>query len=249
MDDPFLIAYVLIVFFLSGLVKGAVGVGLATISLGLMAVLLELPQAIALMLIPAFLSNFWQAFSGGAGLVLLKRLWPFYLVGNLTLFIGALALTRVDLAYLTALLGVLLIVYGLLNLTRFRLVIPAASERWLGVLLGGVSGIVTGMTGSYVVPGVMYLQGIGLPRDQFIQAMGILFLTLTISLTVALGGNNIWSLELGGLSLFAVVPTMIGVYFGQRIRKNLSEGLFRSVLLISLVLLGVYLFVKAVMVA
>lgn len=245
MDDAYLIAYVIIVFFFSGLVKGAVGVGLATISLGLMAVTLALPQAIALMLLPAFLTNFWQAFYGGYGLTLLKRLWPFYLIGNLTIFIGALALTRVDLDYLLILLGVLLIIYGVLNLTRFHFNIPPGRESSLGVLLGGINGIITGMTGSYVVPGVMYLQGIGLPRDQLIQAMGILFFTLTISLTAALGGNKIWSLELGGLSLFAVLPTLIGVYAGQSIRKNLSEALFRKLLLISLILLGIYIVFKA----
>ncbi len=247
MDEPWVVAYVLFVFLFTGAIKGVVGIGLASISLGLMVVVLDLPHAIALMLFPAFITNFWQALSGGNTMILLKRIWPFLLVGNATLFVGALALTRVDLNFLSGLLGFLLMVYAVISLTKFRVKIPERTDLFWGLLLGGINGVVTGMTGTYVVPGVMYLQGIGLTRDQLIQAMGMLFFSLTITMAVALQGNNLWSYELGVLSVLAVVPALIGVYIGQKIRRTLSEELFRKIFLISLLLLGIYVLVRALL--
>jgi uncharacterized protein len=40
-----------------------------------------------------------------------------------------------------------------------------------------------------VVPGVMFLQAIGLPRDGLIQSMGILFTASTLALAIALQQN------------------------------------------------------------
>ena len=64
-------------------------------------------------------------------------------------------------------------------------------------MFGAVNGILTGMTGSFATPGVMYLQGIGFSRDMLVQAMGILFTALTIALAFALGTNALLSAKLG----------------------------------------------------
>src|SRR3546814_14310517 len=61
-------------FILGGAVNGVVGFGLPTVSLALLTVAFGLPQAMALMLAPAFVSNVWQAFSGGGTLGVLRRI-------------------------------------------------------------------------------------------------------------------------------------------------------------------------------
>src|SRR3546814_11013036 len=96
-----------------------------------------------------------------------------------TVWLCALALTRIDLHLLSALLGVLLITYSVVSLAGFRVALTARQEAWAGPLFGTVNGVLTGMTGSYVVPGIMFLQAVGLPRHQLIQAMGIRFLVST----------------------------------------------------------------------
>ena len=108
-----------------------------------------------------------------------------------------------------------------------------------------MNGVLTGMTGSFVVPGVMYLQAIGLPRDMFIQAMGILFTASTVALAVALQGNNLLTAELGALSAAAILPALAGMIFGQRIRRTLSESKFRRVFFSALLVLGIYIIVRA----
>ena len=57
--------------------------------------------------------------------------------------------------------------------------------------MGGVNGILTGLTGTFVVPGVPYLQALGLDRMALVQAMGILFTVSTIALAVSLSGHDL----------------------------------------------------------
>lgn len=239
MPEPFILAAIAGAFLIAGTVKGVIGLGLPTVSLGILTVVLDLPSAMALLLVPSLITNLRQAVVGGNGREVFRRIWPFFAMAGLTVWLGALALARVDLRLLSALLGGLLIAYAASNLAGFRLAIAARREVWAGPLIGAVNGILTGMTGSFVVPGVMFLQAIGLSRDQLIQAMGMLFTVSTLALAVALNGNNLLSAELGTLSLAALVPAAIGMVFGQRIRQRLSEQRFRRVFFIVLALLGV----------
>jgi uncharacterized membrane protein YfcA len=102
------------------------------------------------------------------------------------------------------------------------------------------------MTGSFVVPGVMYLQAIGLPRDMLIQAMGMLFTTSTLALAAALQGNNLLTVQLGTMSAVALLPATAGMIFGQKIRQRLSEQHFRRVFFVALLLFGAYIVGHAV---
>lgn len=246
MLDSVAIAAIAGTFLLAGAVKGVVGFGLPTVSLALLTVAFGLPQAMALMLVPAFVSNVWQALAGGQPLALLRRIWPFLLMAGITVWLGALALTRVDLRLLSALLGLLLAVYAAVSLAGLKLALTARQEAWAGPLLGSVNGVLTGMTGSFVVPGVMFLQAIGLPRDLLVQAMGMLFLVSTLALGAALGGNDFLNFELGLVSAAALVPTLAGMALGQHLRRRLPEQRFRQIFFVALLLLGGYIVAGAV---
>ena len=62
MDSTILLA-VAATFLLAGTVKGVIGLGLPTVSLAILTVLLDLPSAMALLLVPSFVTNLWQAMS------------------------------------------------------------------------------------------------------------------------------------------------------------------------------------------
>jgi uncharacterized protein len=241
MPDAALLFAVAATFLLAGLVKGVIGLGLPTVSLALLTATLGLPQAMALLLVPSFVTNVWQALSGGNGWVVARRIWPFLVMATATVGIGALALTRIDLDLLSALLGLLLVAYAIVNLGGVRINVPAAHEVWAGPAIGAANGVLTGMTGSFVVPGVMFLQAIGLPRDMLVQAMGMLFTLSTVALAVALGGSGMLSAELGGLSAAALVPAIAGVVLGQKLRSRLSESVFRRCFFLGLLAMGLYI--------
>ncbi len=239
--DAEILALVAATFLLAGFVKGVVGLGLPTVSLALLAATLGLKEAIALMLIPSFLTNAWQGISGGAIGPILRRLWPLLATACLGIWIGAALLARADTAWLSALLGMLLCIYAATSLAAPQIPPPGARERWLSPLAGAVNGILTGMTGSAVIPGVLYLQALGLPRDMLVQAMGILFSLSAAVLAVALARHRLLPPELLLLSVVALVPAFAGMALGQRVRRRLSETRFRKVFFGALLVLGAYI--------
>lgn len=71
--------FVAAVFVLAGLVKGVIGLGLPTISMGLLALVMTPLEAAAILILPSFVTNIWQMVAGGALTRLLARLWPMML--------------------------------------------------------------------------------------------------------------------------------------------------------------------------
>lgn len=245
MLEPLTLIAIAATFLLAGTVKGVIGLGLPSVSLGLLAAAFDLTTAMALLIVPSLVTNLWQAVVGGHGRAILRRIWPFLLMATATVWLGAMALTRVNLSLLSGLLGALLVAYATLSLAGVRIAIPAQRETWAGPLFGAANGILTGMTGSFVVPGVMFLQAIGLSRNMLVQAMGMLFTVSTVALALALQGNSLLTPELSVVSAAAVIPAAVGMLAGQGFRRRLSEHRFRQVFFVAILVLGAYIIAKA----
>jgi uncharacterized membrane protein YfcA len=231
----------LAVFLGAGLVKGLVGFGLPTIGLGLMTVFVGVEKAMVLILWPAFLTNLWQGLFGGHLRPLAVRLWPFLASAVVILAAGTFILTRLPDGAADLVLGLLMIFYAVPLLAGARIAISEPLVMPLGVAAGLANGILAGLTGSYTVPGVMYLQALGLEKDQLIQAMGLLFLLSTLALAVSLGSFGLLERREALASLGLVAPALAGVWAGQRLRRQLSEAGFRKLVLAAILLLGLYL--------
>ena len=238
---PALVAISVIVFLSAGFIKGLVGFGLPTIGLGLMTVFVGVEKAMVLILWPAFLTNFWQGLLGGHLRELLSRLWPFLVSSVLMLGAGTLILTGLPEGAADVLLGLLMIAYAVPMLAGAVLALPDRLTTPVGVATGLVNGVLAGLTGSYTVPGVMYLQAVGLPREQLIQAMGLLFLLSTLALAASLGSFGLVGGGEALASLALVVPALSGVWLGQKVRRQVSEAGFRRLVLVAILALGLYL--------
>lgn len=238
MTDPVTISLIAATFLMAGCVKGVIGLGLPTISLAVLTATIGLHPAMGLMLAPSLVTNVWQAVVGGNGKAIIARIWPFLTMATVGVWFGAWFLTRVEVSVLSALLGALLIAYALVGLGGVRFTVPESRERWVGPIIGAVNGVLTGMTGSFAVPGIPYLQALGLPRDRLVQAMGMLFTASTLALAVSLGGKQLLSAELGLISVAAVVPACIGMIIGRRARRKIPETVFRRTFYLALVALG-----------
>jgi len=246
MPDPYEAAIIAFTFLLAGTVKGVIGLGLPTVSLGILAAALDLTTAIAVLIIPAFITNVWQAVTGGNGLRIVRRIWPFLCAAFIPIAFSAAALKMFASAYLTMFLGVLLGAYAMLNLVGFRLSISERQALWAGPVLGAINGLFAGMTGSFGVPGIMYLQAIGLGRDMLVQAMGMLFALSTIGLAIGLGRNDLLSSYLTMVSAAAVIPAVCGMMLGQRIRRFLPDATFRTAFFGGVLGLGLFILVKSI---
>ncbi len=245
MWTPESLAIAVAAFLLAGLVKGIVGLGLPTVSLALLTAAFGLKEAMALMLVPSFVTNAWQGAAGGALSGILRRLWPLLAAACLGVWLGTGLLAKSDARLLSGLLGAVLCLYAATSLASVQVPAPGAREKWLSPAVGLANGVLTGLTGSFVVPGTLYLQALGLGRDVLIQAMGVLYAVSTAALCAALADNRLLPPDLAFVSGVAVLPALVGMAAGRRVRRSLSETAFRKVFFGSLLVLGLYIMGRA----
>ncbi len=231
-------------FLLAGFVKGVVGLGLPTISLALLTALLDLQTAMALLIVPSFFTNVWQAVVGRHLLMLLVRLWPLLITVIFMVWVGVGVAPLFEINLLTRVLGIILLFYAVLSLYAAPLVIGRSKQVWLAPICGLLNGALTGLTGSLFMPGVIYLQAIGLSRDQLIQAMGLLFAVSTAALGICLQEADRVSPGLWHISILALLPALVGMRMGSFFRERLSEALFRHIFLCGLAAIGLYITVN-----
>src|SRR6187551_3473437 len=95
-------------FLVAGFVKGALGLGLPTVSMGLLAVTMPPAQAISIVIVPAIVTNIWQTFVGSYLRDILKRLWPLMIGTVVGIWLNRGLLTGPYAPYGTVVLGLLL---------------------------------------------------------------------------------------------------------------------------------------------
>lgn len=245
MPDPQILALVGVIFLFAGAVKGVVGVGLPTVAVGLMTAFIGLHEAVQIVVVPALLTNVWQGAVGGRFRALVRRLWPLLAASLAGTWIGAWLLVVVDAALLSGTLGLLLAVYSLYSLMTPQIPPPGRWEGFLTPVMGFLAGIASGSVASFTMPGAIYLQALGLGRDGLVQAMGIAFTVVTVGQGVSLTGHGIMTPELAMTSAMALVPATAGMIGGQMIRRRIPAETFRRVFFFGLLLLGVYLALRA----
>lgn len=247
MWEPETVALVLAAFFLAGSIKGLLGMGLPLVTLAVLASTLGVRETLSVMLIPGIVSNAWQALAGPSFRPLLRRLWLFLAAACLGIWFGTSILATARSETLVAIVGVTLTIYAAVALLRVEMPPPGRHEPWMSPLMGGLGGVMFGMAGNMIVPGILYLNALRLPRDTFVQALGITFITITLALGASLTGRGLMTVDLGLMSALALVPMGLGLALGTRYRHHISEARFRRLFLLGLVLIGLDMLRRALL--
>ena len=206
MVDP-LPAVVFAVFLIAGFVKGVLGLGLPTVSMGLLSVIMPPGPAAAMMAVPALATNFWQMVAGPGLPTLVKRLGAMLGAACIGTWLGAGLMTGPNARYGAAALGLVLIVYAVFSLGSLRIDISRDKEFWLGPIVGLLAGLILAATGVFV-PAIIYLQGIGLEKEDLVQALGLSFTVSTLALSFNLIAAGILNISLAGSAVVALVRSL-----------------------------------------
>lgn len=225
-------------FFLGGLLKGILGIGLPLMVLSILGVFLSPTLVVALLVVPIVMSNLWQAFRHGLPAEGTRRLLPMSLVFVLFTVLGAALLASIEETLLFVSLGVIVVGFSLLNLRGMRLVVPSRHEVWAGPCTGVAAGLLNGISTINGPPLVMYLVGIQLSKDDFVKAYGLVALCGSVPLALSYIGVGIFGWREFIVSSMALPPVFLGMWAGQIIRSRINKELFSKVLLIALIVLG-----------
>ena len=224
--------------FVTGALKGVVGLGLSTGSIVVFSLLYGLESALCLLVAPTVATNLWQGASGGHARALITRFWPALAaivpgVWAGSHLIGALAPGEAERG-----LGVALMLYAGLALARRDGRYAPRRERTVTLIAGSANGLITGATGVLTIPMVPYMEALNIERDALVQLMAMVFCTSALSLALVLAETGRYDESLRNLSLWAVGPALAGVLAGEWLRARLSAERFRRWLLLALAGVG-----------
>src|SRR5436309_5391008 len=240
MFDP-LLYVIAAVFLLAGLVKGVLGLGLPTVAMGLLAVSMPPAHAMAIVIVPAIVTNIWQTFVGPYLRDITRRLWPLMAGTAIGIWSSAGLMTGPYARYGTIVLGVLLVIYAIVGLSKFSFHVAPANEKWVGGIVGLITGVVSAATGVQVIPSMPFMQAIGMEKDELVQALGVFFTTATLGLTINLTASGLLTATTALPGAVAMACSFTGMFIGQAVRSWLQPETFRRWFLIAMILLGIYL--------
>jgi uncharacterized membrane protein YfcA len=246
MIEPEGAALIVAAFFIGGFVKGAIGLGLPVVVLASLALIMPLREAMAVFLIPGILSNIWQATNGPHMPVVLRRLWPMLAAAIAGIVLGVTIMAGTRSEVMAMVLGIMLCLYAAYSLFAPRLPEPGRRERWLSPIAGATGGLFFGMAGIYIVPGLLYMETLRMPRDQFVQALGVTFLTISTTLAIAMTSHALVTWNLALLSVLGLVPVFLGLWAGRRVRHRISEAFYRKLFFVALFVTGIYMIVRTI---
>lgn len=237
-----MLSFIAVVFLLAGLVKGMIGLGLPAVSMGLLTMMISPFQAASLLIVPSMVTNIWQLFAEGQVLRVLQRFWSLLLgiiIGSIWSIFPRLGQTDFNSEVL---LGGMLLLYGLYGLAAKQIPNLSRYAAVLSPLMGYLGGALTVATGVVVIPVVPYLQSLHLQRDDLVQSLGMAFTVSTACLAIFLQQNPVDHLPIDYVwSVMALVPALLGMWLGTRIRYRIAEQKFRKVFFLGLMILGGYM--------
>ncbi|MCB0059832.1 MAG: sulfite exporter TauE/SafE family protein [Caldilineaceae bacterium] len=238
------IAFVFAGLALAGIIKGATGLGYASTALPFLVHAVGLNTGKALVLLPAMATNIAVAFGNGYLRETCHDYSALYLAMLPGIGAGLLLLAHIEAGVAVKSLGVTILVYSILSLLRPRLVLTPPAAARLQVPVGLANGLLTGLTGSQVLPMVPYFLALDLEPKRMVQAIN---LGVTLASAILLGGlllSGQAPLLVLRASALAIVPALAGVEIGQRLQRHINPSLLRSAILVVLGLAGAGLLLR-----
>jgi len=218
--------------------------GFSTICLAILANAIELKTAISIVVIPSLISNLMVMIEAKNFRISLKTFsWMLLMtIPGMALGLQLLRQNNSDASLMV--LSAVLIIYGSWGLANRNFRISNQLIPRLNPLVGLITGTINGATGSQIFPIMPYLLSLNLEKEVVVQTINLSF---TLSSLIMLGSlfamGSLDSKSLLSYSL-GLVPVMLGVWLGGRVRKRLSESAFRKAVMLLIIVLGMLLLLR-----
>lgn len=216
----------------AGAAKGLIGVGMPIVAMPLVSHIIDLPAAVVLLSIPLVLSNVRQAVEGGGTVTALRQLAPLLLGFCVGVVVGVKVLMSLDDALLKPLVGAALLLAGLTVVAKPDLSLSPAGERVVAPIagaLGGVFGGFAALSGPIVF---IYLLATSRDKDLFVKHASLYLVFASAVLLLVMSSYAHLSLADAGISLVSVLPVLVGMALGARIRSHVPIKVFRLMILL-----------------
>ena len=137
--------------------------------------------------------------------------------------------------------GVLLVIYAIVGLSKFSFSVARRDEKWIGGMVGVVTGVVSAATGVQVIPSMPFMQAIGMEKDELVQALGVFFTVATWRWPSISPAPACSAPRPRCRARWPWPAAFAGMFIGQAVRSRMQPEAFRRWFLIAMIFLGLYL--------
>ncbi len=244
--EPTTLILIAAAYLLGSVVKGVTGFGALLVAVPIMSMVVEPATAIAVTSGSVIVSNVWQLIESRQAMWVLRRFWSLLLALLPATLVGSQFLAKVDGRVSGAVIGVMVILYCLSQISRFHPTVRERHTKALNPVIGGAAGLVGGatiLTGSVLI---MYLVALRLRKDQFVGAIALMYLVNAIPIYLTLSYFGRYSANELAVSVGLVAPALTGIVIGRIVRQRVSQKLFQRLVIGLLLMIGLNLLLKAV---
>lgn len=232
----------------AGTIKGLVGFALPMILISGLSMFLAPDLALAGLILPALVTNGMQALRQGprAALASMRRFRVFLLIGLICLM-GSAQLVRVlPQQVMLLVIGLPVTAFAAFQLMGRALTIANPTRR-SEFVVGGIAGLIGGVSGVWGPPTVAYLTALGTEKTEQIRVQGVIYGLGAVALLLAHIGSGVMRAETAPFSLMMIVPGVLGMWLGGLMQDRIDQALFRRITLWILLIAGANLVRRALM--
>ena len=237
--------YILLAYFLGGIVQGILGVGLITVVISLLSFVIDVKQTIALVIIPAIVTSFFQMINGNNLKNIINETRYFLIFSTLIIIPGVFLLKLLESDLILIFIAILLFVNSSLSLSNRIISIPNHQNSIIQLLTGSLNGFIIGLTSIYTMPFVFLLQSLKYNKEKTVQFMGLAFLLYSCMQFISFSFNKLISVNTLIPSLIVTIPVIIGFFIGKKIRGFISEILFKKLFYLMLLMMSGIILINA----
>lgn len=224
-----------------GVLKGAIGAGAPILAVPILALLYDVPFAVAMFIMPNILGNLWQSWLYRAHVLPRRFLFLFAGGGAVGVFLGSLVLAWLPGDLLLAGLAAVVFLYLGVRLAKPGWVLNRRTGERLAMPAGLLGGLMQGAGGVSAPASVTFLNAMRLDRLEFIATIAVFFVVMGLVQLPTLVAFGIFTPERAALSLAAAVPLFGAMPLGAWLARHLSKEVFDRIILALLTVIALRL--------
>lgn len=237
--DPVQAAQLVLIFLFAAIVKGFLGIGLPAAAMAFLTLVMPPAEAIPLLWLSIFATNSLQFAHAPNKRAIAQEYWLFALAIMVCIFVTSMFIAEYPTPLLTVAIGFAMVLFSLNLLLGIKLRIGPGRGWHLG--FGVLSGTLGGISSIWSPTVAMYLVARDVPKEKFIGATGFLFLAGVLPLGAGQVVAGILTVPVLMKSTLALCIVLIGFRIGEKLRDRVSQELFRKVVLVAFLLMGLRL--------
>ncbi len=230
-------------FLVAGFIQGLTGFGSGLVAMPLLVLLYDIKVAVPLamlngLVITSFLS--WRHRHD----VDRRKVLPLLIGCFPGIALGLLFLTRSKSGVLEALMGGLIVAYGLYSLGRQRPQPRHLAPGW-GYLAGFATGVISALFSAGGPPTIIYASLTGWRKDEIKATLSVFFFSCGLLTAIGHLASGLTTLRVISLLAVTAPAVLLGVFGGARCYDRLHAEQYLRLILAGLVALGMMMIIAA----